>query len=332
MKTLRVLYIEDSLDDQIILKRLLQKSMKIPFQVETVNSGIEGLKRIGKKRFDLIILDYKMPKMTGLEFLGEMHKLGIEIPVIFVTSKGNEKIAVKAMKKGVRDYIVKDEIDANRLMETIKDIVLEWSLPKGIDIEAVKHLDLLFTHSPTIEVEVINTSRTNPKSTISITELISTLKKLAKIEYIDTKPLRSTIVCPFCNSLHSILGLLCPECSDNRLIKGDLVEHISCEGMNLKDWLEFERIAQARALGELICRKCGRKVSQIEKDYKKVGSWYKCLNQHFFDIPDLRFKCPDCGKDFDLESAKLDILKKYELNKRGQQQLRLNLLKHSLTG
>jgi CheY-like chemotaxis protein len=115
--------VEDDPNDQVIMKHALEKKMKVDFELTTVSTGAEGLKEIEKKKFDLLLLDYMLPAMTGIEFLNELQKRKIYTPIIFVTSKGSEKIAVEAIKLGVIDYIVKDEIGSNRLVDSITEII-----------------------------------------------------------------------------------------------------------------------------------------------------------------------------------------------------------------
>jgi len=120
---LRILYVEDEPNDQLIMKHALDKNLHIEFDLTTVSTGKEGLNEVEKKKFDLLLLDYMLPGMTGIELLTELQKRKVHTPIIFVTSKGSEKIAVEAIKLGVIDYIVKDEIGTSRLIDSITEII-----------------------------------------------------------------------------------------------------------------------------------------------------------------------------------------------------------------
>jgi CheY-like chemotaxis protein len=99
---------------------------KLPFDYDltTVSTGQEGLNEVDAKKFDLLLLDYMLPAMTGIEMLNELQKRKVYTPIIFVTGKGSEKIAVEAIKLGIIDYIVKDEIaTSSRLIDSITEII-----------------------------------------------------------------------------------------------------------------------------------------------------------------------------------------------------------------
>jgi CheY-like chemotaxis protein len=105
------------------MKHALEKNLPIDFELTTVSTGKEGLDAVERQKFDLLLLDYMLPAMTGIELLNELHKRKVHTPIIFVTSKGSEKIAVEAIKLGIVDYVVKDEIATNRLIDSITEIV-----------------------------------------------------------------------------------------------------------------------------------------------------------------------------------------------------------------
>ncbi|MCW4030302.1 MAG: response regulator [Candidatus Bathyarchaeota archaeon] len=119
---LHILYVEDEPNDQLIMKHALKK-LPIDYDLTTVSTGREGLNEVEKKKFDLLLLDYMLPAMSGIELLNELQKRKVYTPIIFVTSKGSEKVAVEAIKLGVIDYIVKDEIGTNRLTDSITEII-----------------------------------------------------------------------------------------------------------------------------------------------------------------------------------------------------------------
>src|SRR3989338_4901619 len=77
------------------------------YQVVTAMNGREGLERVKRDRFQLVITDVKMPGMDGVEVLQEIKKLDPDLEVIMTTGFGTIETAVAAMKKGAYDFIQK---------------------------------------------------------------------------------------------------------------------------------------------------------------------------------------------------------------------------------
>ena len=321
---LRILYVEDNPDDQMILSRSLKEKMPINFDLITVETGTEGLKKIKEDNFDQIILDYRLPDMTGLEVVQELQKKNIKTPIIFVTSKGNEKVAVEAMKLGVRDYIVKEEIGSKRLVESIKEIIMKSSLPETVDIETATYIATLFAKHPTIKIESTSALRSKPKSEISTTKLVSALRNLAEINILEAEPSRSVVICPDCGSTTSTFYLECPECKSTQMNKEEALEHFDCGHIDFRS--NFDK-----GEGSLVCPKCGKKLKVIGVDYRKIENWYRCSNKHFFGQPNFKFGCSKCNRRFTLEEANLDMLHQYNLTKSGHQMLKLGVKATELT-
>ena len=108
-RKLKIILIDDSPTDREITGELLKSVEEFNIELEAAQTGMEGLEKIGKNRFDLIILDYKMPGMTGLDFMNKLKQKKIDIPVIMATGEGDTKIAVEVMRTGAYDYIAKEE-------------------------------------------------------------------------------------------------------------------------------------------------------------------------------------------------------------------------------
>lgn len=94
--------------------------------VVCLSSAVEGLKRIEKESFDVVITDLKMPGMTGLEFLAELKKRRATAQVIVVTAYATIATAVEAMRVGAFDFLEKpfqaDELEdlANRALRAAR--------------------------------------------------------------------------------------------------------------------------------------------------------------------------------------------------------------------
>jgi DNA-binding NtrC family response regulator len=94
-------------DEKYILHLIRNEFTEEGFEVTTASSGEEGLKIAENKKFDLIFLDLKLPKMNGIETLRRLKKASSSTEVIMITGHGEIKSAVESIKLGARDYITK---------------------------------------------------------------------------------------------------------------------------------------------------------------------------------------------------------------------------------
>lgn len=103
MELIRILLIEDDTIDQLAFKRHIEKE-KLTFQLEIVKSLGEAKAALTSRAFDIIISDYNLGDGTALEVC----KIARGTPLVITTGAGNEEIAVRAMKSGAYDYMIKD--------------------------------------------------------------------------------------------------------------------------------------------------------------------------------------------------------------------------------
>jgi CheY-like chemotaxis protein len=91
------------------------------YDTMTVSSPVDAINELttAGRGIDVILVDYSMPDMTGLEFLKWMKKQDNQIPVIMLTASGSETIAVEAMKLGAYDYVRKERLDITHLGHTL---------------------------------------------------------------------------------------------------------------------------------------------------------------------------------------------------------------------
>lgn len=111
----RILIVDDEERFRTTLaKRLTEREL----EVFTVGSGMEALDEIKKRLYDVIILDIKMPGLSGIEALAEIKKLHPGIEVILLTGHASLDSAIDAMRQGAYDYLLKP-CDIDQLMEKI---------------------------------------------------------------------------------------------------------------------------------------------------------------------------------------------------------------------
>jgi DNA-binding response OmpR family regulator len=114
---IRVLHVDDEPDHLIISKRLLEK-FDSAIQVVSESSPEEALQKA--ETFDVVVSDYKMPGMNGIE-LAKRIKEKTDNPIIIYTGKGSEEVASSAFEAGIDDYL-KKEFGQSHYKELVKRI------------------------------------------------------------------------------------------------------------------------------------------------------------------------------------------------------------------
>jgi len=131
---IKLLFIDD---EEIILKSCLRIFKKQNYDIETANSGEEGLSKINSGHFDIVITDIKMPGMGGLDVVRKVKALYPDITMIIFTGFATVETAREALKLGVFDYIPKP-FTPDELREVITNAIKSRQ-----DISQGKMLDLM---------------------------------------------------------------------------------------------------------------------------------------------------------------------------------------------
>ena len=130
----KILIVEDEAAIRRVLVKILSEENDT-YQVEEAQDGLEGIEKIKKEDYDLVLCDIKMPKMDGVEVLEAVKKIKPEIPIVMISGHGDLDTAVNTMRMGAFDYISKPP-DLNRLLNTVrnaldrKELVVENKLLK----------------------------------------------------------------------------------------------------------------------------------------------------------------------------------------------------------
>lgn len=110
-------------DDQLGVRRLLYEAFNEQgFRVEMAANGPEALEMIGRERPDVILMDMKMPGMSGLEVLRVLKDQDWEPKVILMTAYGELEIVSEAMALGVTEYVTKP-FDINEVRNMVRKIL-----------------------------------------------------------------------------------------------------------------------------------------------------------------------------------------------------------------
>jgi two-component system response regulator HydG len=138
-------------DEMIVRQSLLTWFKKYGHEVDTAASGLEALEKLEQKPFQVMFVDIKMPGMDGLELLEKVKQDYPDIMVVIITAYGSIESAVKAMRSGASDYLLKpfkpDQLSL--VMERIicqQKITLEYQYLKG-HLEQITRFDNIIGQS-----------------------------------------------------------------------------------------------------------------------------------------------------------------------------------------
>ncbi|MGO1058541.1 response regulator transcription factor [Planococcus sp. FY231025] len=109
-------------DDEDILRILIADTLEDDFAVEEAEDGKEALQKIRDNDYDLILLDYMMPYMTGLEVLEEARKEGNDTRVLMLTAKAQDADREQAIQKGA-DFFMSKPFSPMELLELVEKIL-----------------------------------------------------------------------------------------------------------------------------------------------------------------------------------------------------------------
>ncbi len=111
-------------DDDRGLLRLVQKALeREQFRAATVSSGAGALDWLAKNHADLLLLDLKLQDIEGKELIRRLSETERPPPFVIITGQGDERVAVEMMKRGARDYLVKDVQFLQFLPEVVKHVL-----------------------------------------------------------------------------------------------------------------------------------------------------------------------------------------------------------------
>ena len=114
----RVLCVDDDEDSRVMLAMLLRLAL---IEAKTVGTALQALSSIQNERFDLYLLDSRLPDLDGFELCRRMRAIDRQTPILFFSGAAQETDRKKGLEAGANAYLVKPEIDS--LIQTITQFV-----------------------------------------------------------------------------------------------------------------------------------------------------------------------------------------------------------------
>ena len=119
-------------DDESFLQQLGKNLQRTKLQINYVLNGAEAISHIVDNYYTLLLLDYRLPDMTGKDVIKILLERQCNIPFIIMISHGDEKAAVEMMKLGARDYFVKDPVFLDMLPLVVKRVLKQLETKENL--------------------------------------------------------------------------------------------------------------------------------------------------------------------------------------------------------
>ena len=153
-ETLGTVYVVD--DDDAVrdsLKWLLEAS---DYRVELYDSGESFIAKYDPKAIAVLVLDVRMPGMSGLELQEEMTRRGIDLPILFLSGHGDISMAVSTLKRGAEDFCEKP-VEPAKLRESVRRMISKNIAHRreAIDVERKRERFAMLTEREQLVVRLV---------------------------------------------------------------------------------------------------------------------------------------------------------------------------------
>jgi len=143
---LDILLVEDDPMTRRAVGRALHTSSE-KLRIHEESDGESAISLLTSAQFDCVFLDYQLPGMNGLDVLRALREKGVKTPVIILTAKGDEELAVEMMKAGATDYVPKSHMTPERLNQSLLT-AMRLNQAEKRAAEAAQRYRLLFEDAP----------------------------------------------------------------------------------------------------------------------------------------------------------------------------------------
>ena len=183
--TVRVLLVDDDAEYASVVRHYLRSFQNRIFDLVWASDGGKALEHLSKDTpgIDVVLMDYYLPDANGLEVTKKFLEAQISVPIILLTSNKDFKLAIEAMKYGIEEYLVKEEVTDSILPRAIVNVVERVSLKRDVrDAEFRKLISQKKTEAVQELVVTMCHEFNNPLAAIKISTDILSRQKVSEEE------------------------------------------------------------------------------------------------------------------------------------------------------
>jgi len=119
-RVIKILLIEDNPGDARLIKEYLSDVKNIAFDLKIADRLMDGTEILDNEFIDVVLLDLKLPDSEGLQSFDKIFDVAPTVPIIVLTGLNDETTAIQAVKMGAQDYLVKDKVEGDLLIRSIR--------------------------------------------------------------------------------------------------------------------------------------------------------------------------------------------------------------------
>jgi signal transduction histidine kinase len=114
---------DDALDRKKVRRAFHTAALPVDIEIVEAETWAQATEHIAQQKIDCILLDYQLPDADGLHIVHELRQQGVVVPIVMLTGQGDERIAVELMKAGSTDYLSKEDLQANLLVQSVRNAI-----------------------------------------------------------------------------------------------------------------------------------------------------------------------------------------------------------------
>ena len=139
--SLHILIVDDNEPDVVSISRLLRREFGPDVTICAADSAADAFALVERESFDVALVDYLLPDQDGLAVVSRLTELDSRIATLVLSGQGNEAIAVQAIKRGARDYIVKRDLSGPKLARVVSQAVAaqRQAIQRDSQLQRLRH-------------------------------------------------------------------------------------------------------------------------------------------------------------------------------------------------